>query len=117
MCGPCLRKSRDPPARISTREAPRGTRIRKTADESDVSTVSRSIPELNDALPESARALDEVLARARQQDEEVAARRVEADAGDADPYKKPRVAADELDDEDDPDLDPDPAPGGEDDRA
>jgi ribosome-binding factor A len=64
----------------------------------------RIVPSLTfipDALPESARALDEVLARARQQDEEVAARRVEAYAGEPDPYKKPRVAGDELDDEDD----------------
>ncbi|GAB3266363.1 30S ribosome-binding factor RbfA [Nocardioides dilutus] len=43
-----------------------------------------------DALPESARHLDEVLQRARKLDEEVAARRVEAYAGEADPYKKPR---------------------------
>jgi len=49
-----------------------------------------------DALPESARHLDEVLERARRQDEEVAARRVEAYAGEADPYKKPRVADDDL---------------------
>ncbi len=42
-----------------------------------------------DALPESARHLDEVLARARQQDEAVAAARGTAYAGEADPYKKP----------------------------
>lgn len=53
-----------------------------------------------DALPENARHLDEVLARARAQDEAVAAQRVEAYAGDPDPYKKPReeVSADEADD-------------------
>ena len=45
-----------------------------------------------DALPESARHLDEVLMRARRLDEEVAARRVEAYAGEPDPYKKPREA-------------------------
>ncbi|WP_121252386.1 30S ribosome-binding factor RbfA [Nocardioides ferulae] len=45
-----------------------------------------------DALPESARHLDEVLARARELDEQVAARRVEAYAGEPDPYKKPRDA-------------------------
>jgi ribosome-binding factor A len=49
-----------------------------------------------DALPESARHLDEVLARAKALDEEAAARRVESYAGEPDPYKKPR----ELDDED-----------------
>lgn len=75
----------------------------------------RIVPTLTfipDALPESARELEEVLARAKQQDEEVAARRVEAYAGEADPYKKPRVIVedDDLDDEDD-DLD------DEDDRA
>ena len=43
-----------------------------------------------DALPESARHLDEVLERARKLDEEAAARRVEAYAGEPDPYKKPR---------------------------
>jgi ribosome-binding factor A len=45
-----------------------------------------------DALPESARHLDEVLERARKLDEEAAARRVEAYAGEPDPYKKPREA-------------------------
>src|SRR5262245_66115209 len=45
---------------------------------------------VQDALPESARHLDEVLARAKALDEEAAARRVETYAGDADPYKKPR---------------------------
>ena len=48
--------------------------------------------------------LEELLARAKQQDEEVAARRVEAYAGEADPYKKPRVAEDELDEDDDLDA-------------
>jgi ribosome-binding factor A len=52
-----------------------------------------------DALPESARHLDEVLERARKLDEEAAARRVEAYAGEPDPYKKPRetASADEAD--------------------
>ncbi len=48
-----------------------------------------------DALPENARHLDEVLARAKALDEEAAARRVEQYAGEPDPYKKPRVAGDE----------------------
>jgi len=52
---------------------------------------------VHDALPESARHLDEVLARAKALDEAVAAQRREEYAGDPDPYKKPR----ELDDEDD----------------
>jgi ribosome-binding factor A len=43
-----------------------------------------------DALPENARHVDEVLARARAQDEEVAAQRGAAYAGEPDPYKKPR---------------------------
>ena len=58
-----------------------------------------------DALPESARHLDEVLARAKALDEEVAARRGTAYAGGEDPYKKPRAAEadphDELDGVDD----------------
>src|SRR5690242_1274717 len=49
-----------------------------------------------DALPASARHLDEVLARARAADEEVASQRGSAYAGDADPYKRPREA-DEAD--------------------
>ena len=67
----------------------------------------RHVPTLTfiaDALPETARHLEEVLARAKAQDEAVAAIRVEQYAGEADPYKKPRVAEDELDD-----LDDDPA--------
>jgi len=55
-----------------------------------------------DALPENARHLDEVLAKARAQDEAVAARRVEQYAGESDPYKKPREDdADLLDEPDD----------------
>jgi ribosome-binding factor A len=53
-----------------------------------------------DALPESARQLDEVLARAKEQDDAVAAQRGSTYAGEADPYKKPReVEDDDLDDE------------------
>ncbi|MEO5853691.1 MAG: 30S ribosome-binding factor RbfA [Nocardioides sp.] len=62
----------------------------------------RHVPSLTfvaDALPETARHLDEVLAAARASDEEVAARRAGAVfAGEADPYKKPHdddAAADE----------------------
>ena len=57
----------------------------------------RHVPSLTfipDALPENARHLDEVLARAKAHDEEVAAQRGSAYAGEADPYKKPRVASD-----------------------
>src|SRR6478735_4396847 len=55
-----------------------------------------------DALPETARHLDEVLARAKAQDDEVAARRVTTYAGEEDPYKKPRevVEDDDLDEDD-----------------
>ena len=49
-----------------------------------------SLDFVHDALPETARHLDDVLARAKQSDEEVAARREGATyAGEADPYKKP----------------------------
>src|SRR5262245_37008239 len=64
----------------------------------------RHVPSLEfvaDALPESARHLDEVLAKARAQDEAVAAARGTSYAGGEDPYKKPR----ELPDEDDLDED------------
>src|SRR4051812_50033020 len=59
----------------------------------------RHVPTLefiHDALPENARHLDEVLARARAQDEEVAASRGTMYAGGEDPYKKPR----EIDEDD-----------------
>ena len=47
-----------------------------------------------DALPENARHLDEVLARAKELDAEAAARRGTSYAGEADPYKKPREVED-----------------------
>jgi len=66
----------------------------------------RHVPSLEfipDALPESARHLDEVLAKARENDAAVAAAREGATyAGEADPYKKPReIGDDELDEADD----------------
>jgi len=62
---------------------------------------------VHDALPETARHLDEVLARAKAQDEAVAAARGTAYAGEEDPYKKPR--ADDLDGDDlDEDWDAEP---------
>ena len=57
-----------------------------------------------DALPENARHLDEVLARARELDEEAAARRGSAYAGEPDPYKKPREVEADAADEDPEDL-------------
>jgi ribosome-binding factor A len=54
-----------------------------------------------DALPENARHLDDVLARARARDEAAAASRGATYAGDEDPYKKPRdIEADEPVDDD-----------------
>jgi ribosome-binding factor A len=51
-----------------------------------------------DALPESTRALDEVLAKAREHDAAVAAAREGAAyAGEPDPYKKPREITDDPD--------------------
>src|SRR3954468_14657059 len=58
----------------------------------------RHVPTLEfvaDALPETARHLDEVLAKARAQDEAAAAARGASYAGGEDPYKKPRVLGDE----------------------
>src|SRR3954464_9627554 len=62
---------------------------------------------LHDALPETARHLDEVLARAKAQDEAVAAARGTTYAGDEDPYKKPREDEDDWDGDDDLDEDDD----------
>lgn len=65
----------------------------------------RTVPTLeffHDALPETARHLDEVLAKARAQDEAVAAQRVGATyASDEDPYRKPHDEADEAGQADD----------------
>ena len=53
-----------------------------------------------DVIPEGARHLDEVLAKAREADAAVAAAREGArPAGEADPYKKPRVVAEDEDSE------------------
>ena len=53
-----------------------------------------------DALPDSARQLDDLLAVAAAEDAKLAAARQGATpAGEADPYRKPRVVEDELDDE------------------
>ncbi len=59
-----------------------------------------SIEFIHDALPENARAIDDLLDRARASDESVAQARSGATyAGEADPYKKPRdPAADDSDD-------------------
>jgi ribosome-binding factor A len=68
----------------------------------------RHVPSLefiHDALPESARHLDDLLARARESDAAVAASAAGAGyAGEADPYKKPRQL-DEDDEVDDVDGD------------
>ncbi|MGK2876141.1 MAG: 30S ribosome-binding factor RbfA [Nocardioides sp.] len=58
-----------------------------------------SLEFIHDALPETARHLDEVLARAKAHDEEVASSRGAAYAGDEDPYRKPRDVGDEPDED------------------
>jgi ribosome-binding factor A len=67
----------------------------------------RHVPTLefiHDALPENARHLDELLARAAESDAKVAAAAAGATyAGDADPYRKPHED-DDLDDTDDRDA-------------
>ena len=75
-----------------------------------------SLTFIPDALPESARALDEVLARAKEIDDAVAAQRGTAYAGEPDPYKKPRevVDEDELDDPDEGEDLPAAEPDGND---
>ena len=69
---------------------------------------TRHVPSLefiHDALPENARHLEELLAKVRESDAEVAARAAgRTYAGEADPYRKPREL-DELDESDDPDSD------------
>ena len=63
----------------------------------------RHVPTIDfvlDALPESARAIDDLLAKARESDEQVAAvREGAAFAGEADPYKKPREDEDPADED------------------
>ena len=62
---------------------------------------SPSIEFIHDALPETARAIDDLLDVARAQDEAVAAVRTGATyAGEADPYKKPRVDEDDESEDD-----------------
>ncbi|HEX5986214.1 MAG TPA: 30S ribosome-binding factor RbfA [Nocardioides sp.] len=67
----------------------------------------RHVPSLefiHDALPESARHLDELLARARESDAAVAAAAAGAvPAGEADPYRRPREVPDDVDDSHDVD--------------
>jgi len=66
----------------------------------------RHVPTLefiHDALPDTARHLDELLAKARESDERVAAAAAGAQyAGEADPYRKPNED-DELEDDELPD--------------
>ena len=61
----------------------------------------RHVPTLefiHDALPETARHLDDLLAKARESDAAVAAASAGATyAGEADPYKKPNTEDDDLD--------------------
>jgi ribosome-binding factor A len=60
-----------------------------------------SITFVEDALPDSARRIEDLVASARQADEELARSREGATwAGDPDPYKKPAEDDDEWDDED-----------------
>jgi ribosome-binding factor A len=55
---------------------------------------------VHDALPETARQLEELLARARAEDEALAAARGTQYAGEPDPYRKPRdEESDDADDE------------------
>jgi ribosome-binding factor A len=71
--------------------------------------ITPTLEFVHDALPDTARHLDEVLARAKAQDEAVAALRGSEYAGEPDPYRKPRDEdhddLDDLDDEDDWDDD------------
>jgi ribosome-binding factor A len=68
----------------------------------------RHVPTLefiHDALPETARHIDDLLEKVRESDAAVAASASGATfAGDADPYKKPHPDEDDLDDEDGPEA-------------
>ncbi|MDX6336858.1 MAG: ribosome-binding factor [Streptosporangiaceae bacterium] len=65
-----------------------------------------------DTLPEGARHMEDLVARAREADARLAEVREGAvPAGDPDPYRDPPGRAD-LDDDDDPDDDPDDGPEG-----
>lgn len=68
-----------------------------------------SIAFTRDTVPDNARNIEDLLARARQADEQVAAAREGAQpAGDADPYRTPAGSAgDDDDDEDDDEYDED----------
>ena len=62
---------------------------------------SPSIEFVADALPDSARRIDDLVAAARQADAELARTREGAEyAGDPDPYRKPADDEDDWDDED-----------------
>jgi ribosome-binding factor A len=62
-----------------------------------------SISFTRDTVPDTARAIEDLVARAREADEQVAAARVGAEpAGDPDPYRKP-AEPDAGDDDDDDD--------------
>ncbi len=62
-----------------------------------------SLTFIHDALPENARHLDEVLAKARESDEAVAAARANATyAGGEDPYRKPHEPEPDEDGPDEP---------------
>jgi len=59
-----------------------------------------------DALPDNARTIDDLLAKARAADEQVRKSATDAQyAGDADPYRKPADEADDVDDVEDADAD------------
>jgi ribosome-binding factor A len=70
----------------------------------------RHVPTLefvHDALPETARHIDDLLERVRESDAAAQARVVATYAGEPDPYKKPRVDPEgELDEDADPQADP-----------
>jgi ribosome-binding factor A len=60
-----------------------------------------SISFSQDTVPDSARTIEDLVARARAADEAVAATRANAvPAGDADPYRTPTVVAEQFDDAD-----------------
>jgi ribosome-binding factor A len=72
-----------------------------------------SISFVRDTIPDTARNIEDLVARARAADAEVAAARADAvPAGDADPYRQPSAAGDERDEDDLPDDEGHGAPPG-----
>lgn len=76
-------------------EAAKGM-LRSEVGKNITARLTPSLEFIHDALPENAKHLDELLAKARERDSSIEALKSSATyAGDPDPYVKPRIADDE----------------------